>query len=104
MCPWERPAQTRNNDYDAAAAIWSPRVRDEYPPDRYIDGRFDATTQIDVSRLRIDRMSAARGEAVVFLDITEYRSAGAARRWIGTWDLVLSAGSWRMDDPHRAGG
>ena len=92
------------HDYDAAAALWSPRMRREYPPSRYIDGRFDATTGIDINRLRIDQMSLARREAVVFIDITEYRRSGAPRHWFGTWDLVLISGAWRMDDPHLSGG
>jgi tRNA A-37 threonylcarbamoyl transferase component Bud32 len=92
------------HDYDAAAALWSPRMRSQYPPSRYIDGRFDATTRIDVNRLRIERMSVARREAVVFIDITEYRMSGAPRRWVGTWDLVLINGVWRMDEPHLTGG
>jgi hypothetical protein len=92
------------HDYDAAAALWSPRMRGEYPPSRYIDGRFDATTRIDVHRLRIRRMSVASRDAVVSIDITEYRSSGSLRRWVGTWDLVLIGGSWRMDDPHLAAG
>ena len=79
-------------------------MRREYPPDRYIDGRFDATTQIDVNRLRIERMSADRREAVVSIDITEYRSSGPSRHWFGTWDLVLVSGAWLMDDPHLSGG
>jgi serine/threonine-protein kinase len=92
------------HDYDAAAALWSPRMRSEYPPSRYIDGRFDATTGIDINRLRIERMSVARREAVVNIDITEYRRTGSSRHWFGTWDLVLISGAWRMDDPHLAGG
>jgi hypothetical protein len=92
------------HDYDAAAALWSPRMRRQYPPSRYIDGRFDATTRIDINRLRIERMSVARREAVVFIDITEYRNSGAARHWVGTWDLVLLNGAWLMDEPHLSGG
>jgi hypothetical protein len=92
------------HDYDAAAALWSPRMRAQYPPSRYIAGRFDATTRIAVNRLRIERMSVARGVAVVSIDITEYRTSGAPRRWIGTWDLVLINGAWRMDEPHLSGG
>ena len=79
-------------------------MRSEYPPSRYIDGRFDATTGIDINRLRIERMSVARREAVVNIDITEYRRTGSSRHWFGTWDLVLISGAWRMDDPHLAGG
>ena len=71
---------------------------------RNIDGRFDATTKIDVNRLRIERMSISRREAVVSIDIVEYRKSGAPRHWVGTWDLVLINGSWLMDDPHLRGG
>lgn len=90
--------------YDAAAALWSPRMRSEYPPSRFIDGRFEATTRIAIHRLRIERMSVARREAVVYIDITEYRTSGSPRHWFGTWDLVLINGAWRMDDPHLSGG
>jgi hypothetical protein len=92
------------HDYDAAAALWSARMRRQYPPSRYINGRFDATTRIDINRLRIDRMSVAGRQAVVSIDITEYRSSGAPRHWFGTWDLVLSGGAWLMDAPHLSGG
>jgi len=110
--PARDPAETvarfyslvERHDYDAAAALWSPRMRREYPPSRYIDGRFDATTRIDINRLRIQRMSVSSRTAVVSIDITEYRSSGSARRWVGTWDLVLINGAWLMDDPHLAAG
>jgi hypothetical protein len=93
-----------NHDYDAAAALWSPRMRRQYPPSRYIDGRFTETTRIAINRLRIERMSLAQRDAVVFVDLTEYRSSGAARHWFGTWDLVLLNGAWLMDEPHLSGG
>ncbi|MFL5669035.1 MAG: protein kinase domain-containing protein [Chloroflexota bacterium] len=110
--PARDPAQTvvrfydavEAHDYGAAAALWSPRMRREYPPSRYIDGRFDATTRISVNRIRIEQMSVARRAAVVYIDITEYRRSGSARHWFGTWDLVLQDGRWLMDDPHLSGG
>jgi hypothetical protein len=74
----------------------------QYPPYRYIDSRFAATTRIDVHRDRLTRMSLKSGEAVVSIDVSEYRTTGAVRRWVGTWDLVLINGAWRMDDPHLA--
>jgi hypothetical protein len=79
-------------------------MRGEYPPSRYIAGRFDATTRIDMNRLRIERVSLARRSAVVFMDITEYRRSGSARHWTGTWELVLVNGEWLMDEPHLSGG
>ena len=49
-------------------------------------------------------MSVVGREAIVFIDITEYRTSGSPRRWVGTWDLVLIDGAWRMDAPHLASG
>ena len=46
-------------------------MRNEYPPDGYIDGRFAATTRIDVNAARI-RSQTSR-TAVVAVDLTEYR-------------------------------
>lgn len=91
-------------DYGGAAALWSPRMRAQYPPGRYIAGRFNATTGITVHRLRIVRMSVSSRASVVSIDITEYRSSGSPRRWVGTWDLVLLNGAWLMDRPHLAAG
>jgi hypothetical protein len=108
--PARDPAETvgqfyrlvETHDYDKAAGLWSPRMRGAYAPGRYIDGRFDDTTRIDVHRLQIQRMSVASRKAVVLIDIAEYRTSGPARRWVGTWDLVLVGGRWLMDEPHLA--
>ncbi|MEA2652784.1 MAG: eukaryotic-like serine/threonine-protein kinase [Chloroflexota bacterium] len=91
-------------DYAAAAGLWSPRMRREYPPSRYIVGRFNATTGFSVHRLRVTRSSVSSRSSVVSIDITEYRSSGSPRRWVGTWDLVLVNGAWLMDRPHLAAG
>jgi hypothetical protein len=74
-------------------------MRREYPPNGNIDGRFDATTRIDINRIQIRSMSLSKKTANVFVDLTEYRTNGAPRRFIGSWDLVLSSG-WLMDRPH----
>jgi hypothetical protein len=76
------------HEFDAAAALWSPRMRRAYPPDRNIDSRFAATTRIDVHRDRITRMSLTNGDAVVSIDISEYRTSGAVRRW---WERGISS-------------
>jgi serine/threonine-protein kinase len=106
--PARDPAETvdrfyrlvETHDYEKAAALWSSRMRAAYPPDGYIAGRFDDTTRIDVHRLQIQRLSVANREAVVWMDIAEYRTSGPARHWVGTWDLILVDGRWLMDDPH----
>jgi serine/threonine-protein kinase len=89
------------HDYDAAARLWSRALRERYPPDRYIAGRFDATTAVDVHRLETTRQGSRT--AVVATDITEHRASGASRHWVGTWDLVKIDGVWLMDDPDLSG-
>jgi hypothetical protein len=89
------------HDFKAAAALWSPRMRRQYPPKGYIDGRFSRTTRIDLRRNEIISMSARRGTAVVAVDLIEYRTVEPSpRRFIGWWDLVLINGQWLMDRPH----
>jgi hypothetical protein len=86
--------------FDEAARLWSARMRAQYPPDRYIDDRFAGTTRIDINHLSTPSMSLSRKTAVVSVDLTEYRTSGPARRWIGSWDLVLGPAGWLMDEPH----
>ena len=76
-------------------------MRERYPPDGYIDGRFAPTTRIDITSLRIERMSVSSGTALVSVALTEYRSSGPSpRRFSGTWELVLSGRGWLMNEPH----
>ncbi|MFL5179635.1 MAG: hypothetical protein ACJ8CQ_03720 [Microvirga sp.] len=86
------------HQFDAAAELWTARLRSQYPPDRYINNRFAGTTRIVVNRDEV----VARGDrtAVVAVDLTEYRSSGDVRHWVGRWDLVLTSRGWLMDEPH----
>jgi tRNA A-37 threonylcarbamoyl transferase component Bud32 len=85
-------------EYDAAARLWSDRMRDEYPPDGYIDGRFDDTTRIDIDRIAL--RDEDDDQAEVFVAITEYLESGERRRFELLWELVVEDGAWRMDDPN----
>jgi hypothetical protein len=87
------------HEFDAAAQLWSPRMREAYPPDGYIDGRFAPTTRIDIDRLSIRSMDLRAGTAVVDVAITEYRENGDVRQFDGSWELVLRDGTWLMDQP-----
>ena len=76
-------------------------MRERYPPEGNIDGRFAPTTRIDINRIRIERMSLSAGTALVSVDLTEYRSSGPSpRRFVGSWELVLSERGWLMNDPN----
>ena len=45
-------------------------------------------------------MSVANKTANVFVDLTEYRTSGSPRHWVGSWDMVLTSSGWLMDRPH----
>ena len=87
------------HEFDAAAALWTDRMRRQYPPDGFIDGRFSRTTRID---LRDNDLIAANSRtAVVGVDLIEYRSVEPSpRRFVGRWEMVLTDEGWRMDEPH----
>jgi serine/threonine protein kinase len=89
------------HDFEAAASLWSPRMRREYPPDGYIDGRFSHTTRIDLRRNKVVALDTGAGTAVVSVDLIEYRNIEPSpRRFVGRWDLVLTDQGWLMDKPH----
>ncbi len=107
--PARDPAETvrrfydlvERHDFDAAARLWTRRMRQEYPPEGNIDGRFAPTTRIDIDRLAIESVNRGAGTAVVSVALTEYRESGPSpRRFVGHWDLVLSDRGWLMDEPH----
>jgi serine/threonine-protein kinase len=94
-------ALVERHEFDEAALLWTRRMRAEYPPRQNIDGRFAPTTDVDINRLRIVSMSLRERRSVVFVDLTEYRSSGPSpRRFVGTWELVLTQAGWLMDEPH----
>jgi hypothetical protein len=107
--PLRTPAQTvarfyelvAAHEFTAAARLWSPRMRANYPPSIYINRRFAHTTRIVLNRDQTISMNLAAGTAVVAVDLTEYRDIEPSpRRWVGRWDLVLTRNGWLLDQPH----
>jgi hypothetical protein len=86
--------------FDDAARLWSARMRRQYPPSGYIDGRFSPTTAIDIQRLETRSQNTSRGTATVYVDLIEHRRGESPRHYAGTWDLVRASGRWLMDRPH----
>ncbi|HET7471512.1 MAG TPA: serine/threonine-protein kinase [Candidatus Limnocylindrales bacterium] len=91
-------ARVARHDFDGAARLWSASMRQRYPPDRYIDGRFAATTGITVRRA--ETVSRSGDTARVAVDLLEYRSDSATRHWVGSWDLVRTSAGWLLNQPH----
>jgi hypothetical protein len=89
-----------NGQYRQAEALWTSDMRQRYPPGENIDGRFSATERIVLNRNEV--VSQSGNAAVVAVDLTEYRSGGEVRRYVGSWDLVLTDAGWRLHDPDLA--
>ncbi|MBA2315246.1 MAG: hypothetical protein H0V87_07650 [Chloroflexi bacterium] len=108
--PAGSPAQTvasfyslvERHRFDEAANLWTASMRERYPPATNINGRFAETVRIDLNRNEVVQQDA--DSAVVAVDLTEFRSSGEVRRYVGSWDLVLTDAGWRMDDPDLSGG
>jgi len=86
-----------SHDFASAAALWTPRMQAQYPPDEYIDHRFAATQAIN---LRAERtLGDGGGLAIVYVDLVEV-IGGQSRYWVGTWQLVDTASGWLLDQPN----
>lgn len=82
------------HDFAGAAALWTPRMQSQYPPDQYIDQRFAATTSIDVRQA--EQIVANAAEAVVAVDLVEV-DAGQRYHWVGSWRVVATDSGWLLD-------
>jgi hypothetical protein len=86
--------------FEQAAQLWSERMRANFPPGENINRRFAATQDIVVQRADVVSLDEAAGVATVAVDIVETTSGqSATRRWVGTWYLVQSSGTWLLDQP-----
>lgn len=87
-----------NRQYGAAAQLWSPRMRANFPPSENIDHRFDQTQSVIVQRADVVSEDPANGNAAVAVDVLESRQDGAYH-WVGTWHLVRGPSGWLLDQP-----
>lgn len=87
--------------FDAAANLWTDRMKAEYPPDGNINGHFGQDQRVDV-RIGATQMMGD-GSATVAVEVTEVRSSGNVRA-VGLWNLVRGSSGWLLDQPNlRAG-
>ena len=84
--------------FDAAYAMWSERMKQGFPREENLDGRFDETAAITFNQLRTVAEDA--GRAVVQTNFVEEYESGATREFIGYWEVVLVEGQWLLDQPH----
>jgi len=84
--------------FDAAYALWSERMKREFPREANLDGRFDDTAAITFTQLRTVALDG--GSAIVQANFVEEYESGGSREFIGYWELVLVDGAWLLDFPH----
>ncbi len=85
-------------EFDAAYALWSDRMKRDFPREGNLDGRFDDTASITFTQLRTVARDA--GRAVVQANFVEEYESGATREFIGYWELIVVDGRWLLDQPH----
>jgi len=89
-----------SHQFATAATYWSPAMKAAYPPAIYIDHRFAATQQINLTGSRV--LSDQAGTAVIYVDVLEIVS-GHPREWVGTWQLVQGQSRWLLNSPNLSG-
>jgi hypothetical protein len=85
-------------EFDAAYALWSDRMKADFPRQENLDGRFDETSGITFTQL--ETVGQRGDRAVVQANFIEEYESGATREFIGYWEVVLVDGAWLLDQPH----
>jgi len=85
-------------DFDAAYALWSQRMRSQFPRQANLDNRFDQTAEISIGEIYVAEL--ATDAAKVQVNFVETYTTGSSREFIGWWELILVDGRWTLDQPH----
>ncbi|HEX2884227.1 MAG TPA: protein kinase [Candidatus Limnocylindria bacterium] len=83
--------------FDEAYALWSARMRADYPRQVNLDDRFADTADITFTTLSLASQSGDR--ATVQANFTETYDSGSSRQFVGYWELVRVDGRWLLDHP-----
>ena len=86
--------------FDAAYALWSPRMKANYPRQPNLDERWDDTAEVNIEYVAVTSLNEAAGRATVQVQFTDVYESGSSRRFVGSWELVLSPNGWLLDQPH----
>jgi hypothetical protein len=89
--------------FAGAAELWSPRMRQAFPPAANIDGRFDQTHELRLQRVDVVTVNPGQGQATVAVELVEViGNPPVQRRWTGTWQLIRGEAGWLLDRPDLA--
>lgn len=89
---------TVDEEFDAAYALWSDRMKLTFPREENLDGRFDDTAAITFIQLQTVARDSER--ALVQANFVERYESGGTREFIGYWEVVLVGRRWLLDQPH----
>ncbi|MGI8854245.1 MAG: protein kinase domain-containing protein [Thermomicrobiales bacterium] len=90
-----------SRQFDAAANLWSDRMKAQFPPDGNINGHFGQDQRVDVAVG--NTQNTGDGRATVAVEVTEVRASGTIRA-TGTWLLVRGPSGWLLDQPNLQAG
>ena len=91
--------------FAGAGALWSQRMRQEFPPAANIDGRFAQTQEVRLERADVVALDPRQGRATVAVELLEVTgNPPRRRRYTGTWQVVRAAPGregpqWLLDRP-----
>ena len=83
--------------FDEAHALWSDRMKAQYPRPENLDDRFDDTAAITITALYIAEQYGSN--ATVQANFTQTYDSGSSRDFVGYWQLVRVNGRWLLDRP-----
>jgi hypothetical protein len=82
------------HQFDVAASLWSAPMQAQYPPTLFIDERFSATQEVDLTAERV--VADGGGTAIVSVQVVEL-TGGETRHWAGTWELIDTSLGWLLN-------
>ncbi|HEY8292268.1 MAG TPA: protein kinase [Thermomicrobiales bacterium] len=85
------------HQFDAAAQLWTPQMRAQFPPQENINGHF-APTQRIVLQIGTVVMNG-NGQATVPVDLTDVRADGS-QHYVGSWQVVRGPSGWLLNQPN----
>jgi serine/threonine-protein kinase len=83
--------------FDQAYALWSDRMKDEYPRQGNLDDRWANTADVSFTELRVAEQT--QNTATVQANFVETYDSGGSRQFTGYWRLVRVDGRWLLDEP-----
>jgi hypothetical protein len=90
-------ALVASHQFEEAARLWSPRMREAFPPEANVNQRFSQTREIQLKRVEVVSQDPVR--ATVAVDLLESVGQAGQRHFTGAWYMVRGSTGWMLDQP-----